>query len=132
MPSVTEVFNDLTLGRGTKVLLGADVLDPNYDTEGAPGHIFVEFFGVCMLTVITTGAVLSTGSLAVKYDLEELRPGRILGIALANAAVSYFHELFLWSIPFSKQRSTRRRANILYSYPSFFRFIYRFLRQSRV
>ena len=88
MPSVKEVLNDATLGRGTKVLLGAEALDPNNDTEGAPRHLFIEFFGTCMLTMVTTGAVLSTGSLAVKYDLEELRPGRILGIAMANAAVS--------------------------------------------
>ena len=86
-------------------LRGADVLDPNYDTEGAPGHVFVEFFGVCMLTVITTGAVLSTGSLAVKYDLEELRPGRIFGIALANAAVSCFlDKLLIWSTPFCQTK----------------------------
>ena len=56
------------------------------DEEGAPRHLFVSF-GTMVITLITSGAVLSTGALAVKYDLEEVRPGRIFGIAFANAAV---------------------------------------------
>ena len=44
-----------------------------------------------IITLITSGAVLSTGALNVKYDLEEVRPGRIFGIAFANAAVSNIH-----------------------------------------
>lgn len=57
------------------------------DKEGAPRHLFIEFFGTMIITLITSGAVLSTGALNVKYDLEEVRPGRIFGIAFANAAV---------------------------------------------
>ena len=79
-----------SLARYLNLVNGARVINKRpsgADNEGAPRHLFMEFFGTCMITFVTTGSVLSTGALSVKYDLEELRPGRIFGIAFANAAV---------------------------------------------
>ena len=82
--------------RGITPMEGRKSSDGEYDNktldkEGAPRHLFIEFFGTMIITLITSGAVLSTGALNVKYDLEEVRPGRIFGIAFANAAVSNIH-----------------------------------------
>ena len=93
--------------RGITPMEGRKSSDGAYDNktldkEGAPRHLFIEFFGTMIITLITSGAVLSTGALNVKYDLEEVRPGRIFGIAFANAAVSniyiYIHHNNIFKI----------------------------------
>jgi len=51
---------------------------------------FKEFFGTAVLTFVTAGAVLSSGTLSVKYDLVELTSARVFAIALANSFVSLY------------------------------------------
>ena len=56
---------------------------------------FKEFFGTAVITFVTCGSVLSTGSLSIKYDMVELTSGRVFAIALANAGVSSFVDLLI-------------------------------------
>ena len=49
---------------------------------------FKELFGTAVLTFVTAGAVLSSGTLSVKYDMVELTSARVFAIAIANSFVS--------------------------------------------
>lgn len=56
---------------------------------------FYEFFGSLVLTYVSSAAVLSSGTLSIKYDLVELTSARIFCCATAAAFVS--HHTFIVS-----------------------------------
>ena len=45
----------------------------------APRHLF-DFFGTMIITLLPPVPYQMPGALNMKYDLEEVRPGRIFGI----------------------------------------------------
>lgn len=51
------------------------------------GATFYEFMGSLVLTYVSAAAVLSSGTLSVKYDMVELTSGRALAIAVATASI---------------------------------------------
>ena len=81
---------------GTSTISPAFQTDVEWNNDTSRMHeTFKEFFGTAVITFVTCGSVLSTGSLSIKYDMVELTSGRVFAIALANAGVSSFVDLLI-------------------------------------